>query len=256
MSSGNCRGLGRVGEWLIAGLVILQPGAAHASTFSVNPTQVYLSAAVKSALVTIKNETDQPVRFQVAAVAWDQDEAGRMQITPTQDIVFFPPLLTLQPREERKVRLGTTVAPGAREKTYRLVVEELPPLQTATSPTGVAMLTKVTIPVFLQPARIVGLASLADVGMTASHLAFRLRNDGTAHFVPRSVRVRGQDEAGAAVVDQQATAWYVLAGESRLFDLAIAEPQCRQVRTHVIDVQVGEKALTETLRTPNGACAK
>jgi fimbrial chaperone protein len=253
MKSG--RGFERVGMWLAAGLLIVQAGGAQASSFSVSPTQVFLSASVKSALVTIKNETDQSVRFQVSAVAWDQDEAGRMQVMPTQDIVFFPSLLTLQAREERKIRLGTTVAASAREKTYRLVVEELPPLQTANSATAVAMLTKMTIPVFLQPTRVVGQASLADVGMSGGHLVFRLRNDGTAHFVPQQVRVKGLDESGTAVVDQQATAWYILAGGTRHFDLEISQPQCSKVRTLAIAVQVGDKTLTETVRTPNGACA-
>jgi len=254
MSSG--RGFGRVGTWLAIGLVILQAGAARASSFSVNPTQVSLSASAKSALVTIKNETDQAVRFQVAAMAWSQDEAGHMQMAPTEDIVFFPALLTLKAREERKVRLGTTVAPGAQERSYRLVVEELPPLQAGSATTGVAMLTKMTIPVFLQPARLAAQATLSDVGMTGGHLAFRLRNTGTLHFVPQRVRVTGKDEAGTTVVDQQATAWYVLAGGARLFELPIAEPQCRQVRTLAVEIQVGETALLETVKTPGGACAK
>jgi fimbrial chaperone protein len=245
-----------MGAWLAVGLVIGQAGAARASSFSVNPTQVFLSAAVKSALVTIKNETDQAVRFQIAAMAWDQDETGHMQMAPTEDIVFFPALLTLKAREERKIRLGTTLAPAARERTYRLVVEELPPLQTGSAATGVAMLTKMTIPVFLQPTKVAAQASLSDVGMTAGHLAFRVVNGGTRHFVPQRIRVVGTDDAGATVVDQQATSWYVLAGGSRLFDLTFAEAQCRQVRALAIEVRIGDAALTETVRTPGGACAK
>ncbi len=250
------RGFRRGGTWLAVGLVAFQAGEARASSFSVNPTQVYLSATVKSALVTIRNETDQAVRFQVAAMAWDQDDTGHMQMAPTEEIVFFPALLTLQPREERRVRLGTTLAPGPREKTYRLVVEELPPLQTGTPATGVAMLTKMTIPVFLQPARVSAQALLTDVGVSGGHLTFRLRNGGTTHFVPQGIRVTGKDEAGVTVVDQQATAWYLLAGGSRLFDLAVAEPQCKQVRTLAIEVLLGETKLTEAVRTPDGACAK
>lgn len=254
MRSARCN---RTGVWLAASLVFaIQAGTVHASSFSVNPTQVFLSSSAKSALVTIKNQTEQPVRFQIAAMAWDQDDAGRMQMAPTEDIIFFPTLLTLQAREERRVRLGTTLSPGAREKTYRLIVEELPAPQAGNAPTGVAMLTRMTIPVFVEAARPTAQASLSEVGMAGGHLAFRLRNTGSTHFVPQRVRVIGKDETGTTVVDQQVPAWYVLAGGSRVFDLAIGEPECRQVRMLAIDVKVGDASLEETLRTPGGACAK
>ena len=50
----------------------------------------------------------------------------RIELAPTQDVVFFPALLTLKPGEERRIRVGSTAAPGSIEKTYRIFVEELP----------------------------------------------------------------------------------------------------------------------------------
>ena len=112
---------------IAAGLALSQ--AAAAATFTVNPTQVFLNRTTRSALVTIKNETDKPVRFQLTMMAWTQDPGGQMQLAPTSDVVFFPSLLTLNGREERRVRVGAEVPAGPVEKTYRLFIEELPPVE-------------------------------------------------------------------------------------------------------------------------------
>jgi fimbrial chaperone protein len=249
----------RASAWylaLAAGLTIGQAGAAPAATFSVNPVQIFLSAATKSALLTLKNETDQPIRFQLSVNAWAQDPGGQMQLAPTTDIVFFPAMLTLQAHEERKVRIGATVPPGSVEKTYRIFVEELPPLEKKDTPAGVTMLTKMGIPIFLQPAKPVGQAAIREVGIRDGHLGFTLQNNGNVYFLPKSVGVRGLNVSGDRVMDQKVDAWYVLAGTVRVFDVAIPAPQCGQVRSLAIEVQVSGSVLKETLQTPGGACGR
>ena len=72
---------------------------AHAATFSVNPTQVYLSGRTTTSLLTLRNDSDEPLRFQLSVFAWDQRPDGEMLLAPTQDVVFFPAMLTLAPKE-------------------------------------------------------------------------------------------------------------------------------------------------------------
>ncbi len=247
----------RAGVWsvaLAAGLALGLAPVASAATFSVNPVQIFLSATTKSALLTLTNETDQPIRFQLSVNAWAQDPGGQMRLAPTTDIVFFPAMLTLQGREERKVRIGATVPPGSVEKTYRIFVEELPPLEKKDAPTGVTMLTKMGIPIFLQPAKPVGQAALRDLSVKGGRFGFLLQNSGTVHFMTQSVRVRGIDRAGAVILDVEVDAWYVLAGTARLFDVAVPAAQCSQIRSLVVEARVSGAALKETLQAPNGAC--
>ena len=90
---------------------------AAASNFNVNPTQVFLSSKATSALVTVRNDSTDQLRFQLSVFAWDQSPSGELVLTPTDDIVFFPSLLTLGPNEERRVRVGRVTAPGEKEKT-------------------------------------------------------------------------------------------------------------------------------------------
>jgi len=239
---------------IAAGLALSQ--AAAAATFTVNPTQVFLSSTTRSALITIKNETDKPVRFQMRMMAWTQDPSGQMQLAPTQDIVFFPSLLTLNGREERRLRVGAEVPTGPVEKTYRLFIEELPPAESVQAPNVLLILTKVGIPIFLQPARLTTSAGLQDLGLKAGRFSFRLVNSGSFHFMPRDVRVRGLDQAGAAVLDQKLDAWYVLAGGERVFDLEIPANGCARIRSFVVEAQLPNSTLKETLQAPDGACAK
>jgi fimbrial chaperone protein len=241
---------------LAAGLTLCQAVAAQAASFSVNPVQVFLSATTKSALLTLKNETDQPVRFQLSLMAWNQDPGGQMQLAATDDIVFFPALLTLQSHEERKIRVGATVPPGKIEKTYRLFVEELPPLDKKDTPNGVTMVTKMGIPIFLQPAKAIGQAAIRDLSAKDGRFLFKLENTGTVHFTPQSIRVKAADAAGVSLSDVKVDAWYVLAGGVRAFDLAVPAAQCAQVRSLTVEAQVEGALLRESVQTPGGACGK
>jgi fimbrial chaperone protein len=235
-------------------LAVLSSAArTDAASFSVNPTQIGLSAKVTSALVTVRNESDEPLRFQLSMFAWSQSLKGEMQLTPTKDVVFFPTLLTLAPKEERKIRVGAVTPPGTVEKTYRLFVEELPPPDKP-GQTGVRVLTRMGIPIFLEPATKDGQARLADLGLQKGTFTFRLANAGTVHFTPQSIRVRALDAAGALVLDKKIDAWYILAGTEREYEVVVPKPDCSRVASFVVDIQIEKTNLTERLQAPGGAC--
>ena len=230
-------------------------GHAAAAAFSIDPTQIRLSARGASGLLTVRNESGHPVRLQISAFAWAQGAGGEMQLAPTDDVVFFPALFTLAPGEARRVRVGTTAAFGPVERSYRLFVEELPG-EPGTRPPGTAVqvLTRMGIPVFLQPDALRASAALRDAGVSAGAVSFSLENTGTVHFVPDAVRLRGVDAAGAAVFDRAIQSWYVLAGGTRRFQVAVDLPDCALVRALHVEVQVGDAVMRERLETPRGTC--
>jgi fimbrial chaperone protein len=231
-------------------------GSAHAASFSVDPTIITLTPRASSTLLVVKNESAQPVRLQVSAVAWSQGLDGDMQVQPTEDVVFFPELFTLGPGQERKIRVGTTATFGASEKSYRLFLEELPPSSgPAPAGSGVHVLTRMGIPIFLAPSanRVAG--GLSAVGLEGDRIAFTLDNTGTVHFLPETVRVVGTSSTGEVVIDRKLQGWYVLAGGARRFTLSVPTPGCHEVRSVAIEVQLGATALKERLETPRGTCS-
>jgi len=228
--------------------------AASAATFTVEPTQIFLSGRTGSVLLTLRNESAETLQFQISAFAWRQSPSGEIQLEVTEDIVFFPTLLTLKPMETRRVRVGSATSQEAREKTYRIFVEELPPTGNTTA-SGVRVLTKMGIPIFVRPVKEVATATLNDVRQQDGALRFTLANVGTVHVVPQRIQVRGLAGSKTAF-DRDLEGWYVLAGGRREFDMAFPKDACTQVTSIVVDIQFASGKLQERLQTPNGACPR
>ena len=230
--------------------------SAYAVSFSVSPTQVVLTGRTRSALLTIRNESTDVLRFQLSAFAWAQSPSGEVELKATEDIVFFPALFTLQPGEERRIRVGTpSTAVTQRELTYRIFVEELPPVSVATEkPAGVRVLTRMGIPIFLRPAKETAAATLDALAMRDGKMSFTLSNTGAVHFIPKKITARGVDTAGKTVFELPVNGWYVLAGGRREFAVAAPEGSCERVAVLTVETELPFATLTERLERAPGVC--
>jgi fimbrial chaperone protein len=235
--------------------MLLSASGASAATFTVNPTQIFLSGKTTTALLTLRNDSEETLRFQLTAFGWQQTPAGEITLTPTQDVVFFPALLTLAPKEERRIRVGSTVSAAAQERTYRIFVEELPQSDGARA-NAVRVLTKMGIPIFIRPAKEVATADLRDLALRAGSLSFSLANRGSVHFVPQRVVVRAAGASGERLAEQELKAWYILAGGRREFEVVTPAEQCARVASLSVEVAFDANVLEERLQTPGGTCVK
>jgi fimbrial chaperone protein len=243
----------------IAGLpvaLLLMSSPSEASQFTVNPTRVELSARVSSAVVTLRNDGQFPVRIQVKTHTWMQTLDGQMKLDPTDDVVVFPTLLTLAAGEERRLRIAVTSPPTQMERSYRVFLEELPPVQPTPNESGVQVLTRVGIPVFLRALTPAARAGMSDVGFSQGMLHFQIDNLGNTHFVPDRIHVQAVNPSGIAIIDKTADGWYILGGSSRRYEMRPESGDCAQIRAFLIDVTVGENTLRQRLDTPAGACPR
>ena len=231
--------------------------AAEAATFTVNPTQIYLTGKSASALLTLRNDSQEPLRFQLSAFAWSQGVRGEIELEPTSDVIFFPALLTLKPGEERKVRVGGVTAAGAAEKTYRIFVEELPAVDSTLPGASVKVITKMGVPIFVRPQEERTAVDLSDVDVAAGRVRFAVANQGSVHVVPTSITVRASDGAGASIVEKAVVGWYILAGGRREFDVELPAGDCARIATILIEMKIDDQeAITRTVQAPGGACAQ
>jgi fimbrial chaperone protein len=218
----------------VATCTILPAVAAQAAAFRVTPISVHLSSSSSSAVMTLTNESQDTLRFQISAFEWTQTPTEQIKLTPTTDIVFFPSLLTLAARQERKVRVGSVVAPGGSEKTYRIFFEELPPLKKPAEPqvSQVRILTKMGIPIFLQPTgKGVALGAIENLSAKDGKVSFAVKNSGNVHFSTQAIHVLGIGEGGKSLFDKQAEAWYVLSGVAREYQVEIPKDACADLKS-------------------------
>lgn len=240
------------------GVGLAHAGSAHASAFNVKPTQLHLSPKVSSTLLNLRNESAETLRFQLSVFVWSQTDKGEMELTPTQDIVFFPSLLTLAPGEERKIRVGSAVPGGPVEKTYRIFVEELPPAvrarEAAKPNSEVKVLTRMGIPIFIQPEHPTAAGRIEPGTLRSEKLAFAVKNTGNVHFQVRQARVKGLGPARENLFERTVPGWYVLAGGSRVFEVQAPKNVCAKTKALAFEVETEQATLQSQLDTRTGIC--
>jgi fimbrial chaperone protein len=240
---------------VVAGVVGLT-GVASAIVFNVNPVQVRLSAHTRSATLTLKNESAEASRFQVSVFAWDQKPNGEMALTPTEDILAFPALLTLGPTTERMLRVGMAVPPAEQERTYRVFIEEMPPEETPHQEKAheIRFITRLGIPIFIAPPRPVIQGQIDNYQIVNGTFTFRVRNTGNVHFTAKTTSVVGTGSGGETVFSRQTNGWYILAGGTREYTLEIPRSDCLKTNTITVTVKADETSLQGEFRPLPGSC--
>jgi fimbrial chaperone protein len=239
-----------------AAALLVWAAPAAAAEVQVNPILVELSPSAPSALVALRNAGTEPARFEVQVRAWAQSPAGEMQLSATEDVVAFPPIVTIAPGEERNLRVGVATRFGEVEKSYRVFLQELAPPEKPGTPPHLRVLTRVGLPVFLAPSRAVEKTSIAELGVRGGRARFALRNDGTVRSRPSAVKVTALGADGKPVLERDLPAWYVLAGGVREYDVELAGDACARVREVSVSVALDERTLAAKTATPDGACAR
>ncbi len=218
--------------------VFLSAGQARASGFEVSPVALTFTDKVASGMISVTNRSAEPVRFQVKGLSWAQRPDGEMVFAPSNEIVFFPAMLTLNPNEARNIRVGITIAPAATEKTYRVFVQELPRLTVSAAANGgtVGVLSNMAIPVFLAPASPKVTPALSPLSLQGATVKFALRNSGNVHFRPDNLVLLAKD--GKNVVHtMELSTWYVLAGGTREYVATLPPQACAAAKSIEVELK-------------------
>lgn len=204
---------------------------AHAASFQVNPVSLTLKATAASGMLAVRNMGTEEVRVQIGVFAWRQSPSGEIELQPTQDLVFFPSILTIAPRDSRNVRISAARSLALTnlqvEKTYRILVEELLPPNKVNVPfTGLRVLTRMSIPIFAEPQLGRPIPTVEALSARAREASFSVVNKGTAHFMVRAVRVFVTAPDGRRLFETSLAGWYVLARSSRAYRIPLPEGAC------------------------------
>ncbi len=231
-----------------------------AGEFGVQPIKVFLSKDTTSVLLSVENESDSALRAQVTGFTWSESANGKMELTPTDDLIYFPTLITMGPHEVRSVRVGlATSAVTAVEKTYRVFIEELPSLDSQLTPAKGAHLTvrtKVGIPIFLEPPNGTMKATIGQGKFDAGKLDVSVVNQGSLHIMVDSVKVIAKDSTGHEVYDKAVRGWYVMPSQERDFAIMIPKDACSKAQSYDVTADSDAGLLTTHVNGDRSACGK
>lgn len=161
---------------------LLFTSLAAASDIQVSPTRIHLDADHRVQALTLRNTSSRDISFQIELADWLQID-GEDHYETTGDLLATPPIFTVAAGQQQIVRVGLRRPPDrAEELAYRLFIQELPePL--ADDFTGLRMVLRMGLPVFVAPAtgqtahQLSWHAEINDSGQ----LQLRLNNAGTGH---------------------------------------------------------------------------
>ncbi|MEJ0025034.1 MAG: fimbria/pilus periplasmic chaperone [Rhizomicrobium sp.] len=199
------------------GLGALGSGPAAAGAFEIAPTTIDLAPGADRAVFYVTNHGSQPIVVQVQGFDWRQTDRGE-QLDRSDALTISPPMVRLIPERRQTIRLA--IGPGAApdERSFRLVVSELPDPQIS-APQGVRVLLQLSVPIFVAsphptPARLAWSAVPSPGGFSLA-----ARNSGTRHA--KLMNMVLTTAGGAKVAVAPDTISYILAGVSRRWTVAL-----------------------------------
>jgi fimbrial chaperone protein len=230
--------------------IVFSTAPACAGVFNVKPIRLFMSKDASSVILTIHNEDSAPLRIQVGGASWNNNRDGQPQLKPTDDLIVFPTLITMNPFEERIIRIGFSGTPPSNtELTYRITIDELPSLESqigGAHNVGLQVRTRITVPVFFEPDNTFKKAGITALSVHRGIADATFTNEGNFHVVVGDVDIAGRDEAGNRVFSKTVQGWYVLAGEARDFQAAIPRGRCTSVKSVSVTVHTDVGAFTRT----------
>lgn len=198
----------------------------RAGEFAVSPVRMEFNGAARSQLLAVTNAGDAPARFLVRGAGWTMLENGGVQLSEDDGLVVFPASFTLAPRATQNIRVGTAQRPGEVEKTWRVVLEELPdPNAPARTGATINVLSMISVPVFMPPVAPRQDLQLGWAGVAGGKANVTLSNNGNAHELVGAVTVASL-RGTAALPAVRTEGWYVLPGKRRAYTLEQAAPWC------------------------------
>ncbi|HEV2117970.1 MAG TPA: fimbria/pilus periplasmic chaperone [Terriglobales bacterium] len=194
------------------------PGALRASSITLAPVRLELSASRPYAVLRMTNNGSEPVTLQARPYRWSFDARGDV-LTATDNVILNPPIATLPPKGVQLVRIGLRVPnEDANEATYRLIIDEVPVKKAGAKGMSLTMVLRMSVPVFALPRRPVSPRLEWSAHRDAAGvLKIAAVNRGAAHVLIKSFHVsRGADNQEAETFKDLA---YLLPNQQREWTL-------------------------------------
>lgn len=230
---------------------------AEGSKFHLNNLQIFLDGRNKSTLLRVTNMGRNPIEFKAKVYRWEQSLGGRDElIEEDQNVVVFPLLFSVDPEKEFNLRIGARQTLGSEEKTYRLILEELPSV-TIREGNVVTILTTLSLPIFIQPSIVNKKVEFSDFKFNEKKISFRLFNVGNVHIPPSTIFIKGLNEDEGTVFETSVNSYYILARKDKSFE-EIEIKKCQGVKKIRLEMDYRYsneiETITSEIKVPDYFC--
>ncbi len=242
--------------------MLLTPSPGVAANFSITPTSLDLGKNARSGAFSVINSGNEKLNVQISVKEWSQDPSGKDVYTDTKDVVFFPKIMTVEPNEQRAIRIGIKSAPSPVEKTYRLFVEEIPSSHTPAQmgsgkiAAGLTIAFRYATPIFVKPLRPQESGIVEKVEMSKGVFKALIRNTGNIHIKVLSVKFKGLAADGKELFSMDSAGWYILQGLSRSYEVNVPVEVCGKLATLEVSAQSENLTVNGTLHVQKPMCSQ
>lgn len=210
------------GASFLAGVALaLASGQVLPYAFGVSPIRLDLGPAARSGAISVSNDDRVPLSFQMKLLRWTQNDKGEDVYEDSKDLVYFPRLMSIEPKQKRVIRVGTQAPPGPEELAYRIAIEEMTPLEEGSRGAAVAVRMRFAVPIFVAPLAPAVKTEVQNLAVSRGELRFVVANTGNQHVRVEAAKLRRGERALGEVAG-----WYILAGAQRAFTLPIPAEEC------------------------------
>jgi fimbrial chaperone protein len=120
-----------------------------AASLEISPVIVTFAPGQTAATIVVQNHGDEPASVQARAFSWVQT-GDDDTLNPTHDLVLSPPIFTIAADASQTMRLLLRGAGGSADRSYRLLLDEVPPADSRNKQIVIAL--RMSLPVIVTTA--------------------------------------------------------------------------------------------------------
>lgn len=132
---------------IVLALTCVVPGRAQATSLEITPVAINLVPGQHATTIAVMNRGGVAAAIQLRAFVWTQDGDSDV-LTPSQNIILSPPIFTVAKDKTQTIRLLLRPGrAGSGERAYRLLIDEVPPVNARDRQINIAM--RISVPIII-----------------------------------------------------------------------------------------------------------
>ena len=226
---------------------------AFGGSFVLNPLKIEITPNQKIKEIDVTNTSTETIHLQVESFLWEQNEQGRPVWTKNKELIYFPKIFKMKPKEKRVVRVSYKGDFPKIEKAYRIFIRELP--VTEPGKKGVKVSLRLSIPLFIKPKKQFVKLDFEKINVENSNLKVVVRNRGTVHTVVKSVNLIGKSPDGKTVFSKEKNGWYILPNSPAIYTFKLNKEECSKLGRIFIKIKTEKEEISREAELKEKKCS-